>query len=386
LAVHRDSLFSEVILWSGGPSTVIVPSYQRALSWALGVVSAVCTLLAIAVSRSALQGAGGLVLFAAWCASFGIAVRLVPVVWSQATRLVVTDRHVIWTRGRLKRTMERAGISYALIRWNPRDPNTGDLELVRAVPTGALRRTLSIVMRGLTAPDRVWSIVRGVPATAAGGNGERPLAQRLDPDETVVWSGQPLLSWRSWMPLSTRRTLTAALGLACALGAVQAASNAGQVVHLLRAAGLRASSVTFLTVTAALVLTIALLVACAGVLAYAGIARKPRLDSTTRYLVTDRRVLIRRGREEIHLDRDNIVDVVDHEGAYGGRDVYFVMDGPHSRAVAASGAFGPGEHATGFLPVLRGVTDVEGLRGAFSRGKARAGARVSCWSVRPKAA
>ncbi|HQP39131.1 MAG TPA: hypothetical protein PLI95_28305, partial [Polyangiaceae bacterium] len=71
--------------------------------------------------------------------------------------------------------------------------------------------------------------------------------------------------------------------------------------------------------------------------------------------------------DEIHLDRDRVVDLVETPGRGGRSDVYLVMDGPSSRGVAASGAFGPGERARGFVPMLRAVKDLDGLRRALQQ-------------------
>jgi len=120
----------------------------------------VTTLLAIAVSQTTHHPAGTLLFFAGWCATFAIAVRMGPVIWNQSVRFTVTDRHVVWKRGRWTRTIQREGISFARIRWSRRDPGVGDLELVRAVPTGALNRRLTVALQGVAAPDRIWSIVR----------------------------------------------------------------------------------------------------------------------------------------------------------------------------------------------------------------------------------
>src|SRR5690606_31043476 len=109
-----------------------------------------------------------------------------------------TDNHIIVKRGRFRRSIERRAISYARIRWHAQAPGTGDLELVRAVPTGALRRRLTIVLPNLAAPDRVWAIIRGVPTASSGGDGHVPLAQRLDEGERVLWSGRPAADWRAW--------------------------------------------------------------------------------------------------------------------------------------------------------------------------------------------
>ena len=378
----RDSLFSERIVWSGEPAVVGAPSIYRASAWVLAITSAVTTLLAVAAALAAHLAPGHLIVFAAWCASFALAIRMVPVIWAQAARFIVTDQHVIWVRGTFKRTMERDTISYARIQWSSRHPGVGDLELVRAVPAGVLRRGLTLVLRGVTAPDRVWSIVRGVPTTAAGGDGRRPLSQRLDDGERVMWSDRPIKSWRAWLPLSTRRLLTSTLAVACVVAAVRTVSTGAPIGRRLLGVGVPVLSLTFIALVAAYALTIGLLSVIGGTLLYNGILRKPYLDRSTRYLVTDRRVLIQRGHGEIHLDRANVVDLIEEKGLYGGVDVYLVMDGPRSRGFSASGAFGPGEHAKGFLPTLRGIKDVEGLRVALGQPAPLGRFRVS----RPSAA
>lgn len=361
----RDSLFSERIVWSGGPAAIVAPSLYRAAAWLLIAISAVSTLLTIAAARAVQFAPAELMVFAAWCATFALLLHKVPVIWAQSARFTVTDDHVIWSRGRYKRSIQRNAISYARINWNHGNPGAGDLELVRAVPTGVFQRGLTLVFRGVSAPDRVWSIVRGVPTTAAGGNGRRPLAQRLDEDERVIWSGKPVSSWLAWLPLSARRALTALFAVSCLAVAVRTLVVAIPVVRGLVRAGVPALSVAFLALAGAFALTVALLASLSSGLFYVGLIRKPLRDRKTHYLVTNKRVLIQRDDHEIHLDRRNVVDVIDEKGRYGGRDVYFVMDGPQSRALAASGAFGPGENAKGFLPVLRGITDVEELKRAM---------------------
>ncbi|MBI5534939.1 MAG: hypothetical protein HY898_19585 [Deltaproteobacteria bacterium] len=373
----RDSLYSERIVWSGEPATVGTPSMYRAGAWLLAIMSADATLLAIAAARAAHLAPARLIIFAAWCATFALAIRMIPVIWSQAARFVVTDQHVIWARGTFKRTMQRDAISYARIQWSRHNPGVGDLELVRAVPAGVLHRGLTLVLQGVTAPDRVWSIVRGVPTTAAGGDGRRPLSQRLDDGERVLWSGQPTRSWRAWLPLSTRRLLTTTLAVACFAAAVRSVSTGVPIGSRLLHAGVPVVSLTFLALVAAFALTVGVLAAIGGAFLYQGVVRKPLLDRSTRYLVTDRRVLIQRGHGEIHLDRSNVVDLMEEKGLYGGVDAYLIMDGPRSRGFAASGAFGPGERAKGFLPMLRGIHDVEGLRAALGQSAPLGRFRVS---------
>jgi hypothetical protein len=101
----------------------------------------------------------------------------------------------------------------------------------------------------------------------------------------------------------------------------------------------------------AVALTIALLaVGSLGVL-YEALVRPGRLDPDTRYLVTDRRVVIRRGRDELFLPRDRIADVIDLPDAGGTRTLFLVLDGPSARALASSGAFGEARRA-GLQPVI----------------------------------
>jgi hypothetical protein len=83
-----------------------------------------------------------------------------------------------------------------------------------------------------------------------------------------------------------------------------------------------------------------------------------RLSKTTRYLITDRRVLIQRGDDELHVNRARIVDVIDSATKGGLHDLFLVLDGPRARAVAASGAFGENV-LRGLQPVLMAVVDAE---------------------------
>src|SRR5262249_54176101 len=175
----RDSLFGERIVWSGRPKVVTVPVGYRITAMTLVVIAVIATAFAVLVS-SVHAGVGSLILFAAWCSTLALAARYGPAIWRSEIEYVVTDRHVMWKRGRIRRTIDRSAISYARIHWNPSISGVGDLELVRAVPTGALRRRLSLLLPGVVGPDRLWAIIRGIPASGGAGDGHRPLAQRLD--------------------------------------------------------------------------------------------------------------------------------------------------------------------------------------------------------------
>jgi hypothetical protein len=350
--VNRDSLFGERIVWQGRCRAVSVPFVQKALALIAAVSSAVTLCYAVVVAKSLAAPVGGMVLFAAWCATVALAAWRVPLWWRSQVEYIVTDRHVIWRRGRLRRSIDIGQISYALIRWSAREPTVGDLVIIRAVPTGALRRTLKVTLHDVEAPDRLWAIVRGVEPAAPLGRGDRPLAQRLDPGERVLWSGLPLGS--AW---TARRAATAAIG--AVLGMLFVRSMVRAVPTLLRVLRLHAlpPALAALLVGGA-ALGMLLLLAVALAVAYAGLVRPARLARATRYFVTDARVLIRRGDEELSLDRARIAYVIDAPWRKL-HDVFLVLDGPQARAMAPSGAFGTEERDDSLRPVFAAIADAE---------------------------
>jgi hypothetical protein len=106
---------------------------------------------------------------------------------------------------------------------------------------------------------------------------------------------------------------------------------------------------------ASLAMLIVLAVAVAS--GYAAFVRPLRLARSTRYLVTDARVLIRRGDEELSLDRSRIAYVIDAPSKRL-HDVFLVLDGPQARALAPSGAFG-GSDGDALRPVLAAIDDAD---------------------------
>jgi hypothetical protein len=84
------------------------------------------------------------------------------------------------------------------------------------------------------------------------------------------------------------------------------------------------------------------------------------LARKTRYFVTDRRVLIRRGLEELHLDRQRIAYVITAPWRDGGtrRDLFLVLDGPQARAFSPSGAFGGGDEQR-LVPMFAAIEDAD---------------------------
>jgi hypothetical protein len=356
----RDSLFGERIVWSGRPKVATVPSSYKAIAVMAATVAAIALCFAIVVATALHVVVGGMIFFSAWCATLALVALRGPIVWRARVEYLVTDKHVIWRRGPIRRSIERRAISYALIRWNPRVSGVGDLVVVRAVPTGALRRTLRLTLVDVEAPDRLWAIVRGLEPGA-------PLGQRLDDGERVLWSANPLAS-----PWGLRRILNAILAAALALASVwMFVRVVASMKHVARAHALGPASMA--TLVAAVTLGTALLAAVALYVGYSAWIRPVRLARATRYLVTDRRVLIQRADEELHLDRARIAYVIDAPSPPGAstlHDVFLVLDGPQARALATSGAFASfGDDA--LSPVLSAIDDAETV-GAILRRDPRA--------------
>jgi hypothetical protein len=82
----------------------------------------------------------------------------------------------------------------------------------------------------------------------------------------------------------------------------------------------------------------------------------------TEYVLTNRRVLIRRGRTELSLDRKTIVDVAVVPVADGCRHLFLILDAPEARALSDSGAMGPLSPARDLVPpVLYELRDTDGV-------------------------
>ncbi len=365
--MSRDSLYGERIVWQGRCRAVNLPFPQKVVAWVAGVFSAVTLSYAVVVATSLRAPVGGMLLFAAWCATLALGAWRGTLWWRSQVEYLVTERHVIWRRGPLRRSCEIRQISYALIRWSARDPSVGDLVIVRAVPTGALRRTLLLTLHDVDAPDRLWAIIRGVEPGEPLGSGERPLAQRLDPGERVLWSAAPLAS--AW---TARRAATAAVGGVLALLFVRSLAKAvPPLARVLRLHALPPALAAVLVGGAALGMLLLLAVAVG--VAYAAVLRPARLARATRYFVTNARVLIRRDNEELSLDRSRIAYVIDApwkaprapepgEGTTPDKtlhDVFLVLDGPHARALAPSGAFGTENRDDRLRPVFAAIADAD---------------------------
>jgi hypothetical protein len=212
----------------------------------------------------------------------------------------------------------------------------------------------------------VWAIVRGLVPTTPTGIGDRPMAQRLEDGERVLWSGHPKASLGAWLPRSPRAIGTVALALMLGVSAWITGAHAIGSLRAVHRAGVPYGSSTFVLLVLSLSISIVMLWAMSLTMIYWAAVRPARLAAKTRYLVTDRRVLIQCGREELHLDREKIAHMIELPKGRGATDVFLVLDGPMARAMAASGAFGEDE-VPGLKPVLLRVTDVEALRAVLGR-------------------
>jgi hypothetical protein len=355
----RDSILGERIVWSARPRVVEAPATLQAAALVLFALSAVAICFAVVISFTLHETPTEPMLFAGWAAIFGVLVIQAPKIWLERVEYIVTERHVIMQRGPFRRTIERRAISFARIRWSSGTPGVGDMDLVRAVPTGALRRRLLLQLRGVAAPDCVWAIIRGVDSAVSPHRGDRPLSQRLDDGEHVVWSSTARATAMAYLPRGRREigvlALSAVLFWTFARMLTRSVPNLSKLV----AAGLNDAPFAALLVgegiAALLVLGSALY------LLWDGLVVPVQKLGQTRYLITNRRVLIQRGREELHLDRERIVDVIPTRTSSGLADVFLVLDGPRARALAMGGAFGEGEAGPQLRPVFQSVDDAEGV-------------------------
>lgn len=358
---RRDSLYGDSIRQVFRPRPVPPPWGMKVASAMLGALSAVTTCFAVAASRTFHVPITSMLFLAGWLAFLSVAAYVGPGWWRREIEITLTSRHVIWRRGRLKRSIERRAVSFARIHWHTKVPGVGDLELVRSVPTGALRRTLSITLPDLEAPDAVWARIRGVASTPVLGDRARPLGQRLDPTERLLWTAQP----QAENPWDVQRIGTLAIAFVALLSGVRALVGGVHALTILHTAGMRTFSAAFGAMALAVAISVAAVLVTSVVAGYHALLRPRRLNHATRYLVTDRRVLIQRGSVELHLDRDRIVDVIDSPQERGLHDLFLVLGGKNAHAHALAGAFGEkvvGAAAGELLPVLRAVHDSDTVR------------------------
>ncbi len=350
---------TEQVLWRGGPK----PGVPRDLRWTIvpGLLLALSVITALFAGL--LVESGIAAVRATSCTAFyflmtAVAVRLMPRYALDPCEYMVTDRQVIWKRGQLRRTIDRAAITYARIHWHRSVPGVGHLELVRAVPFGPLARKQRLLLHDVVAPDILFALIRGAEPAEFAGYADVQLTDRLDRGEVVLWGGGPA-GWR----LGPAEALTAVTGLlVLGVGTFYGYRALGILVGL-EHAGLPVISLTWLMLFSAILIAGSIIVASGAALLWHGVWGARADGSSTEYVLTDARLLIRRGRTELSIDRKRIVDVADLPSTAGSRNLHLILDAPDARALEDSGALGllSPPRAT-VPPVLYEVTELELVR------------------------
>lgn len=352
-------LYSEQVLWEGRPAGDVprdrVWLYSPLVLLSFGTVAGLFALLLHHTGIPAFRETAAVGLY------FGVtavALTLVPRYLFDRCTYVLTDARVILRRGASQRSMDRRAITFARIRWHRSVPGVGHLELVRAVPFGPLSRKQRLLLRDVERPDILLARIRGATPGEHAGDGEVDLAERLERGEQVLWGAGPegwLFGWRD-VSISL---LGAGL---CSVGLLYGYRVAAIVLGL-EDLGLQVRSWTWALLFLATSLSWATIMSIGVGLLWHGVWRARELGRHTEYMLTNRRLLIRRGRTELSVDRRRIVDVVDTPGAGGGKHLFLILDAPHARALADSGALGtvlPGRDSV--PPILYDLSHSEGVR------------------------
>ncbi|MGC4064689.1 MAG: hypothetical protein QM784_08610 [Polyangiaceae bacterium] len=186
--------------------------------------------------------------------------------------------------------------------------------------------------------------------------------------ERILWSAKPLPSLRAYLPTGTNQWYLSTIALTLFAIGVFLAIKSVYVLERLASAGLNPTSFSFWALTIGLALGLIAVVTVGAFIVNSVVGQRARSLRDTRYLISNKRVLIQCGRDELHLDRRHIVDIIDTPAGLGKMNLFLVLDGPRARALAASGAFG--EYAARgleLLPVFECVQDAEGAKVALTR-------------------
>lgn len=347
---------SEQILWQGAATRGV----ERDFSWRVGpllatAVAAIAGLFSALLAAAQLPGSKQMGIVAAYLGVVAAALWLAPRFLHDECEFLITDRRVLWRRGNYQRWIDRQGLSYARVLWNATTLGVGHLELVRATPFGPLSRKQRLVLHNLQAPDRVLALIRGVASVAQLGDPQIPLTDRLDEDEAVLWGGAPQGFLLGWRDLATTLLGGVVLALSLRYGA-----RLLSVMVYLEQTGLKVRSLTWLLLFLANALSWSVICGLGAWLVWRGLIFARALSRDTEYVVTNRRVLIRRGRTELSLDRKAIVDVAVVPGALGCRNLFLILDAPGARALSDSGALTPLGPARDLVPpVLYELRDID---------------------------
>jgi hypothetical protein len=360
-AVERSwrLLPTEQVLWRGSPKLGVPRDLRWTIVPGLGLaLAAITALFAGLLAVSGIPAVRSTAFTAFYFLFTAVAVRMLPRYLLDPCEFMVTDRHVIWKRGQLRRTMDRAAITYARIHWHRSEPGVGHLELVRALPFGPLSRRQRVVLHDVQAPDVLFALIRRAQANEFAGYADVKLTDRLDRGEAVLWGAGPA-GWR----LGSAEALTASVGALLLGGGIAYCYRTGAILLGLEHAGLPVLSWTWLMLFAAICIAGTVILGSGAWLLWHGVWGARADGSKTEYVLTDSRLIIRRGRTELSVDRRRIVDVADLPSTAGSRNLYLILDAPDARSLDDSGALGllSPPRAT-VPPVLYEVIDPELLR------------------------
>lgn len=357
----------EKLLWVGRPAA----GAPRSLQWTL-VPLALVSLAVIAALFAGLVAVSGLpavrptVLVALYLTVVAVAIRLYPRYSLDRCVFGISDRRVFWKRGRSNRIIERNTITFSRIHWHRRVPGLGTLELVRSVPFGPLSRQHRVVLHDVVAPDVLLSMIRDVDPSEFAGYADVRLTDRLDSDEQVLWGASP-----DGFLIGPREAATAALGaMALAAGCLYG-YRTGRVLIGLEDLGLSVWSPTWMLLFSVIVLTLAVIGSAGASLLWVGLWGARAAGRETEYVLTDKRMLIRRGLTELSVDRKRIFDIADVPTLSGSHNLFLILDGPQGRALSDNGALSSIAPARSLVaPVLYEVSEVEPLRKLLFRAPA----------------
>lgn len=350
---------SERVLWRGGP----VRGVSRGLRWRLppllfGVLAADSALFAGLLQAAGIHAVRSTLSMVAYLSLTAVAFFVAPYFVLDTCEYLVTDRRVLWRRGRFRRTMDRHAITLARIAWHPSTPGVGNLELERAVPFGPFQRTQRVVLHDVRAPDALSAILRDAAPPERAGDIDVKLADRLDPDESLLWGGAPERAapdWREWA--------TALGGVALVVFASFYEWRMASQLLGLEMLGMQVRSWTWVFFFASTFVAFGTILAIGSYFVWYGLFRSRAMVRDTEYLLTERRLLIRRGRTELSVDRRRIVDVAQEPRANGLYTMFLILDGPDARALGDSGALGSVTPAKDSVPpILFEVRDPERVR------------------------
>jgi hypothetical protein len=359
-------LASEEVLWDGGPKLGV----PRARLWVIAptlcfAFAAVVALFSGLVAVAGIPAVRSMAFLAFYLFMTGVSWLIVPRHLLDACRYTVTDAHVIWQRGGLRRVIERKGITYGRVQWHRSVPGIGTLELVRATPFGPFSRRQRVVLHDVEAPDRLFALIRGATPGEFTGYGDVPLTDRLDQGERVVWGSAP-----AGYRLGRVECLISLVGVAVLAVGLVYVQKISSVLLTLERAGLRVRSVTWVMLFSATLISAVVILFAGAALLWKGFWGARRAGSLSEYILTEGRVLIRRGDTELSVDRSRIVDVAEQPSTGDLGNLYLILDGPRANALDDSGALGmfaPARSAV--LPVLYEVRDRELFRRLLFAGR-----------------